>query len=203
MSKKLVFIILIVCFCLIISLIYTFNMNSTESIEQQRATISTTILPAVCSGFITFLGLFITMSFNEYQIKIKEREKMCPVIFLNSNDKASAQTSLSTEVNDQKDIVCTNSEKTRTIKGELQNSKDNTVKNLRIIKPYKDQARLTRQCNTEYNFILGFCSKRYLSFYLHYEDVLGRKYKQKIKYKYNPKRNNYCFISCDPKRRKI
>lgn len=202
LSKKIVFIILIVCFCLIISLIYSFNINSTDSIEEQRATISKTILPSVCSGFITFLGLFITMRFNEYQIKIKEREKICPVLCLNSNDKASVQKSLS-QVDHQKYIVCTDSKEIRIIKCQIQNSKDNAVNNLIIIKPCKDQASITRQCNKEYDFIFGVCSKKYLSFYLQYEDILGRRYKQKIKYKYDPQRNKYCFKSCDPKRRII
>ena len=181
---------------------YTFHINSTESLEEQRTVISKTILPSVCSGFVTFLGLFITMCFNEYQTKIKARENLCPVLYINSSDKASAQQPLA-QVDHHRYIVCTKSKTARMIKCEFRNSKDNTVNNLIIKKPCKNQARITLECNKEYTFLFGVCPKRFLSFYLYYEDVLGRKYKQKIKYKFNPEQINYYFKSCGPKRRMI
>lgn len=204
MRKIVLFIILLFVVCVFI-LCFVFHMYSNENISAQIVTISKIMLQSVISGLVTFLGLFITISFNEYQIKQKELIKIRPVLYFEPIEMASALIKKKTIIKSD-GFNCSNSKKVRKLTCTLCNSENNSVKNIYLKKllsinmesNYSD----TSNDNNLYCLYLNAENSSILNrFYIQYEDIMGNKYKQTVKYKFDSNKKTYTLKMSIPRRR--
>lgn len=113
------------------TLCFVFSWNSKDPINEQIVAISKITLQSVISGFVTFLGLLMTISFNEYQRKLDDRIRICPVFYFEPTEKASVLIKQK-KINDKTYYQCTHAKSVRTIVCVLGNSKDCLAKNIYI-----------------------------------------------------------------------
>ncbi|MBQ9887424.1 MAG: hypothetical protein IJM37_11295 [Lachnospiraceae bacterium] len=197
------FIIGIILSFIIIGIILCFILikYSNESLETQITTISKILLQSIVSGFVTFLGLFMTISFNEYQNKQNEKNKICPKFYLVPKERASALKKINV-IDEKNFFICTYSKNAREIECEIKNTRECKAKKIFIKKNLNIKKKIKNlECKDNICFLtLGNNCRFYRSFKIFFEDVMGNKYKQKIKYKYDDD-GSYDFKSSIPKKR--
>ena len=131
--KKIILLVIVLFIVFGIALCLVFSWNSTDAVNEQIVALSKIALQAIISGFVTFLGLFFTISFNEYQLKYKELIKIRPVLYFKSKEKASAKIERK-KITNENAILCSNSNSVRTVKCELGNSNNCGVNHICIKK---------------------------------------------------------------------
>ena len=132
--KKLV-IIIICCFVFsgIIIYYYCYSKNSLETFDQQIVTVSKIMIQSICTGTVTFLGLFFTIYSQEIQSKERIRIELCPCFIITSNGKPSTTKEYNHDLSNNM-IVCCNSRKIREVECNIINCRNNFGLNILISK---------------------------------------------------------------------
>ena len=196
--RKLLILIISSIIALGVFLCLLFSWNSTDSLNEQIVTLSKIALQSIISGFITFLGLYITISFNERQINRKELIEKRPNLSIDFIGKASSKKNRDT-IDSKNTIICTESKNVRTIDCRIKNLKECEVKRIHI----KHSRIISIEIKCLDKFEVALCENpiKCKRFYIVYEDVMGNKYQQKVKYKFEKRKSTYAKTTSEPKRR--
>lgn len=193
------FILIVICFFICSGLIicYYYSTNSLETFDQQIVTISKILIQSICTGTVTFLGLFFTIYSQEIQNREKLRVELCPCFIVKLNGMPSAAKEYNDNFSNNM-VICCNSRKVREVKCDIINCRNNFGLNVAI---YKDNLKKyigSLNGNEKLSITLILDSDNENSFFINFEDVYGIRYFQKIDYNFIG--NRYNFISHQPTR---
>lgn len=157
------------------------------------------ILQALLSGTFTFAGLFITISNQDIQQNRELKRKRCPCFIVKPTEVASNKSNY-VGAKDDDVIKChenmKSNDQVRTIRVAVVNAKNDSWALNCSLNRYSLVTALEANKAVPAQLLLWADSGE---FELHYSDLFGLKYKQKIKYTY--RKGNYVFTSMQPKRK--
>ena len=200
MPKRII-ILVSICMVLIILAGCVFWGNSTDKKEEKLVRISMQIIGALVSGLVSFTGLFITISFQNKQTKDKQLLDILPCFVVLTEENASAIKNINDLSSGDDAIICTTNNRVREQMCAIQNVKSSFAINVSI----RDNL------DTKDAFVLGSLGGSVQNhqlvlygdasfFFIHFTDIYGNHYSQKIDYKYSRKINRYLFTLNQPER---
>lgn len=172
-----------------------------KSTNDNTLEITKTMMQAITSGIITFIGLLFTILFQEKQSEHKQSTELCPCFVINSDGTAGAKENGTDFDNTSITVICSSAAQVRLIQCKLFNAKNNQALNVSISNN-KNENYLGSTGDKELIRNLILKSEGVDEFFINFEDVYGIKYKQKIIYEYFKDNNNYKFVSNMPEKEK-
>lgn len=198
--KKFVLLMLLVALLLFGLSVGVFCHYYNDKLNQQIVDISKIVFQSMLTGSVTFCGLFLTISSQEYQNQKQKRLERCPCIIVKDFKGLSAARDITSISDTEKIVLCCTDCIVRTIDLTICNCKSNYCLNCSIesqvgsfaIGNIVDQNEKIKIALKDQDDSLVF----------KFEDIYGLKYQQEIKYQYDSKTKSICFVSCQPTRRK-
>ena len=180
--RKLLILIISSIIALGVFLCLLFSWNSTDSLNEQIVTLSKIALQSIISG----------------QINRKELIEKRPNLSIDFIGKASGKKNRDT-IDSKNTIICTESKNVRTIDCRIKNLKECEVKRIHI----KHSRIISIEIKCLDKFEVALCENpiKCKRFYIVYEDVMGNKYQQNVKYKFEKRESTYAKTTSEPKRR--